>query len=111
MSVVDKCQDHAVQINKEAEQVEAELNHGLLHVGLQLPPVVDLRGVEDPHVTQWDLHIPVDVPRRYGQVEDEDEPVHGHHHQHCRQALANQLRDYPSVEFGAAGPGINVVTL
>ena len=37
-----------VQINEEAEQVEAEFNHRLLHVGLQLPPVVDLSRVKDP---------------------------------------------------------------
>lgn len=33
-SVIDKSQDHAVQINEEAEQVVAQFDHGLLHVGL-----------------------------------------------------------------------------
>ena len=47
-----------VQIDEEAEQVEAEFNHRLLHVGLQLPPVVDLSRVKDPHITQWYLNIP-----------------------------------------------------
>lgn len=47
-----------VQINEEAKQVVAQFDHGLLHVGLKLTPVVDLSGVEHPHVPHRNLHIP-----------------------------------------------------
>lgn len=47
-----------VQVNEEAEQVIAQLNHGLLHVGLELTPVVDLRGVKHAHVPHRDLYAP-----------------------------------------------------
>lgn len=109
-SVVDQSQDHAVQINEEAEQVVAQFDHGLLHVGLELTPVVDLSGVKHAHIPHRNLHIPINVPGCYRQVEEEDEPVHGDQHQHSGQTLANHLWNYPFVELGAAGSGIDVVT-
>lgn len=109
-SIVDQSQDHAVQINEEAEQMEAQFNHGLLHMGLKLPSVVDLSGVEHPHVTHRYLHVPVNIPGCYRQVEEENEPVHGHQHQHSRQALANQFWNYPFVQLGAASSRVYVVT-
>ena len=47
-----------IQIDEEAEKVETQFDHRLFHVGLQLPPVVDLSRVKDPHVSQWYLYIP-----------------------------------------------------
>lgn len=47
-----------VQINEEAEQMVAQLNHGLLHVGLELSSVVDLSGVKHTHVSHWNLNVP-----------------------------------------------------
>lgn len=47
-----------VQVNEEAEEVVSQLNHGLLHVGLELTPVVDLSGVKHTHVSQGDLYAP-----------------------------------------------------
>lgn len=47
-----------VQVNEEAEEVISQLNHGLLHVGLELTPVVDLGGVKHTHVSHRDLYAP-----------------------------------------------------
>lgn len=109
-SIVDQSQDHAIQINKEAEEVITQFDHGLLHVGLELTSVVDLSGVKHAHVSHWNLHIPENVPGCYRQVEEEDEPVHGDHHQHSGETLTNHLWNYPFVELGAAGSSIDVVT-
>lgn len=47
-----------VQVNEEAEEVISQLNHGLLHVGLELTPVMDLSGVKHAHVSHRDLDAP-----------------------------------------------------
>lgn len=109
-SVVDQSQDHAIQINEEAEQVVTQFNHRLLHVRLKLTPVVDLSRVKHTHVSHRHLHIPINVPRCYRQVEEEDEPAHGNQHQHSRETLADHLWNYPFVQLGAAGSSIDVVT-
>lgn len=80
-SVIDQSQDHAVQINEKAEQVVTQFNHGLLHVGLKLTTVVDLSGVKHTHISHWNLHVPINVPGCYRQVDEEDEPVYGDQHQ------------------------------
>lgn len=110
-SVVDQSQDHAVQVDEEAEQVVAQFNHGLLHVGLELTPVVDLSGVEHAHVPHGNLHVPINVPGSYRQVEQEDEPVHGDEHEHGGETLTHHLWNHPLVEFGAACSGVDIITL
>lgn len=109
-SVIDESQDHAVQVDEEAEQVVAQFDHGLLHVGLELAAIVDLRGVKHAHVPHRHLHVPVNIPNCDWKVEQENEPVHGHQHQHRGETLADHLWDHPFVEFGAAGSCIDVVT-
>lgn len=109
-SVVDQSQDHAIQVDEEAEQVVPQFDHGLLHVGLELPSVVDLSGVKHAHVSHGNLHVPINVPGCYRQVEQEDEPVHGDQHQHGGETLAHHLWNYPFVQLGAAGSGVDVVT-
>lgn len=96
-SIIDKSQDHAVQINEKAEQVVTQFNHGFLHVGLELTSVMDLSWVKHPHISHWDLHVPINVPGCYRQVEEEDKPVHGDQHQHCGETLAHHLWNYPFV--------------
>lgn len=108
-SVIDQSQDHAVQINEEAEQVVAQFNHGLFHVGLELTTVVDLSGVKHTHVSHRHLYVPVNVPDCYRQVEEEDEPVHGDKHQHGGETLSNHLWNNPFVELRAASSRIDVV--
>lgn len=83
-------------------------------------------------------HVPVDVPGCNRQVEEEDEPVHGYHHQDSGETLSNHLWNDPLnththtqsdqccdrsigmsqtdhlltyfVEFGAAGSSVDVIT-
>lgn len=109
-SVVDQSQDHAVQINKEAEEVVTQFDHGLLHVGLELTSVVDLSWVKHAHVSHRNLHVPVNVPGCYRQVKEEDEPMHGDQHQHRGETLTDHLWNYPFVELGAAGSSVDIVT-
>lgn len=47
-----------VQVNEEAEEVIAQLYHGLLHVRLELTPVMNLSGVKHAHVSHRDLYAP-----------------------------------------------------
>lgn len=47
-----------VQVNEKAEQVVAQLDHGLLHVRLELASVVDLGGVKHTHVAHRNLQVP-----------------------------------------------------
>lgn len=47
-----------VQVDEEAEQVIPQLDHGLLHVGLELTTVVDLSGIKHAHVPHRNLHAP-----------------------------------------------------
>lgn len=79
-SVVDESQDHAVQVDEEAQQVEAQFDHGFLHVGLELASVVDLCGIVHSHVPHGNLHVSVNAPRCHGEVEQEHKPVHGDQH-------------------------------
>lgn len=109
-SVVYQSQDHAVQVNEEAEEVISQLNHGLLHVGLELTPVMNLSGVKHTHVSHRDLYAPVNVPGSNRQVEEKDEPVHGDQHQHRRHTLSNYLWNHPFIQLGAAGSSVDVVT-
>lgn len=109
-SVIDESQNHAVQVDEEAEQVVAQFDHGLLHVRLELTAIVDLCGVKHSHVPHRHLHVPVNIPDCDRKVEQKNEPVHGHQHQHRGQTLANHFWDDPFVEFGAAGSCIYVVT-
>lgn len=74
-SVVYQSQDHTVKIHEETEQVETKLDHGFLHVRLQLTPIVDLCRVEHSHVTTRHHNEPIYIPSGNGQVEKEDEPV------------------------------------
>lgn len=42
----------------------SQLNHGLLHVGLELTPVMNLSGVKNTHVSHRDLYAPEGRVRR-----------------------------------------------
>lgn len=53
-----------VQVDEEAEQVEAQLNHRLLHVGLELTAIVNLCGVKHPHVAHGHLQKPEPMTSR-----------------------------------------------
>lgn len=109
-SVIDESQDHAVQVDEEAQQMVAQFDHGLLHVGLELAAIVDLCGVKYSHVPHRHFHVPVNIPGCNRKVEQKNEPVHRHQHQHRGETLADHLWDHPFVEFGAAGSCIDVVT-
>lgn len=76
VSVVDESQDHAVQVDEEAEQVVAQFDHGLLHVGLELTAIVDLCGVKHSQVPHRHLHVPVNIPDCDRKVEQKNKPVH-----------------------------------
>lgn len=47
-----------VQVNEEAEEVISQLNHALLHVGLELTPVMNLGGIKHTHVPHRNLYAP-----------------------------------------------------
>ncbi len=85
--------------------MEAQFDHGFLHVGLEQASVVDLCGIVHSHVPHGNLHVsvhtrqgplagavylqcvrcdwaesPVNAPRCHGEVEQEHKPVHGDQH-------------------------------
>lgn len=92
-SVIYQCQDHAgkttkvyvkrtaytsttfklqlchrllpVQVNEEAEEVISQLNHALLHVGLELTPVMNLGGIKHTHVSHRNLYAPEGRARNF----------------------------------------------
>lgn len=47
-----------VQVNEEAEEVIPQLNHALLHVGLELTAVMNLGGIKHAHVSHRNLYAP-----------------------------------------------------
>lgn len=53
------------------------------------------------------LHLPVDVPGRYRQVEQKDEPMHGDHHEHGGETLRNHLWNDPLQTQQEADPKNN----
>lgn len=108
-SIVDQCQDHTVQVDEETQQVEAEFDHGLFHVGLEQASVVYLSRVEDSHIARGDREVSVEIPGCNGQVEQQDEPVQGDQHQDRDHAMAHQLRQHPLVQLGAACPGVDII--
>lgn len=75
-----------VQVDEEAEQVVAQFDHCLLHVGLKLTSVVDLCGVKHSYVPQWNLNIPVGrTSRRADENQHTLMPVASH--RACLQCL------------------------
>jgi len=101
--VTDESNDHAVEVEEEHEQVEAQFDEGFLLVHIKLPE--DLRRIEEVLVFKDLLAIPC----QQRQVQDESDPVSIDEKQDGQKRVHGSFGDDIRVEAVAEIDGINVV--
>ena len=101
--VLDKGDDHAVEVEEEQDEMEAELREGFLLMHVQLPE--DLSRIQKMCV----VHNLLDVPHEEGKVENQREPVSVDKEHKRKESMNGDFGDDIGVEAVAEIDRVDVI--